>query len=143
MTVCWDASAVVKLVRDEPGRDVAAALWQSDVAAVASTLVRPEVASALSRSGHDGSLAPAAYETALASSTRILDGIDLISVTDDRARRAADLVATSRLRGADAVHLATALDIADLGAEVVLATWDRRLHEAALHAGLGVAPGEL
>lgn len=82
MIVCWDASAVVKLVRDEPGRDLA-------------------------------------------------------------ARRAADLVATSRLRGADAVHLTTALDIADLGAEVVLATWDRRLHEAALHAGIGVTPAEL
>jgi uncharacterized protein len=141
--VCWDASAVVKLVREEPGRDVAAALWEGDLAAVASTLVRPEAASALARSGRDGSLDPAAYDAAVASVARILDGIDLLSLDDDRARRAAALVASSQLRGADAVHLATALDIADLGAEVVLATWDRRLHEAALHAGIGVAPGEL
>ena len=45
------------------------------------------------------------------------------------------------LRGADAVHLASALALAD--PDLVIAVWDRRLHAGAATAGLHVAPAEL
>ncbi|MGH3923707.1 MAG: hypothetical protein ACRDTT_12710, partial [Pseudonocardiaceae bacterium] len=45
------------------------------------------------------------------------------------------------LRGADSVHLASALAIGD--SDLVVAVWDRRLHAGALAAHLGVAPTRL
>ena len=39
---------------------------------------------------------------------QILPGIRLVPLTDDRARRAADVAITCRLRGADAVYAAVA-----------------------------------
>lgn len=143
MIVYWDASAIVKLLLDEEGRHLAETIWAGDAGAAVSTLVRPEIASALARARRAGGLAPLAYEAALASSRRLLDEVDVIAVTDARAQRATGLVGDHGLLGADAVHLATALDLADLGADVVLATWDRRLHGAAVDSRLTVAPAEI
>lgn len=143
MIVVWDASAVVKLVRREPAHDLAGQLWQADVTSVASTLVIAEVAAALARSHREGWLTPSAYAAVVAAGRGLVDQVDLLAVTERRAQRAADLVDAFRLRGADAVHLATALDVADHGSEVVLATWDRRLHAAAFDAGVSVAPAQL
>jgi hypothetical protein len=42
---------------------------------------------------------------------------------------------------ADAVHLASALALAD--PDLVIAAWDRRLHAGAATTGLPVAPAEL
>lgn len=54
------------------------------------------------------------------------------------ARAAGRLAERRALRGYDAVHLASALAIDD--ADVVLATWDRALAEAAAGETLAVAP---
>jgi hypothetical protein len=53
-------------------------------------------------------------------------------------RHAGELAGLHALRGADAVHLASALAIAD--PDLVIAVWDRRLHAGALAAGINVAP---
>ena len=45
------------------------------------------------------------------------------------------------LRGAAAVHLASALAIAD--PDLIIAVWDRRLHAGAAAAGLLVTPAQL
>lgn len=55
--------------------------------------------------------------------------------------RAADLTARHSLDGADAVHLAGALSLAP--ASPVLAVWDKRLHAAALAAGVRTLPASL
>lgn len=56
-------------------------------------------------------------------------------------RHAGQLARTYACRGADAVHLASALAIGD--PELVFAVWDRRLHASANAARLRVAPSEL
>ena len=56
-------------------------------------------------------------------------------------RHAGQLARTYALRGADAVHLASALAIGD--PDLILAAWDRRLHAGAQAAGLNTAPAEL
>lgn len=142
MIVCWDASAVVKLLRREEGSDLARRLWRSDAAAVASTLVHAEVAAALARGRREGGLTRPAHEQAVVRCRKLLAELDLFAVTERRATRAAQVVDTFGLRGADGVHLATALEVADTGADVVLATWDRRLSAAAWDAGVSVAPAE-
>ena len=64
-----------------------------------------------------------------------------VELTASVERHAGVLAREHALRGADAVHLASALVIGD--PDLVLAVWDRRLHTAALAAGLRVAPARL
>jgi predicted nucleic acid-binding protein len=54
---------------------------------------------------------------------------------------AGQLARVHALRGADAVHLASALAIGD--PDLVVAVWDRRLHAGAKAAGVRVAPAQL
>lgn len=63
---------------------------------------------------------------------------DLVTVGVDPvlARSAGRLAEDFGLRGYDAVHLATALELGD--EEIVVVTWDRDLARAAERAGLGI-----
>ncbi len=65
----------------------------------------------------------------------------IVEVTQDLVEHAARLVATRELRSLDALHLAAALVIAD--ADLVLATWDRRLHAAAAAERLPLVPARV
>jgi hypothetical protein len=56
-------------------------------------------------------------------------------------RHAGQLARSHALRGADAVHLASALAVAD--PDLVVAVWDRRLHAGAAAASLHLAPASL
>lgn len=51
--VYFDSSAMVKLLVEEDGSDVAAALWDGCDAAVSSRLAYPEVRTTLAAAGHD------------------------------------------------------------------------------------------
>lgn len=54
---------------------------------------------------------------------------------------AGDAAEVYGLKGYDAVHLATAVRLSPDSPELtVMVTWDRRLREAALQAGLRIAP---
>ena len=54
--VYFDSSALVKLVLDETGSDVAAALWNACDAALSSRLAYPEVCAALAAAGRNHDL---------------------------------------------------------------------------------------
>ena len=54
--VCFDSSALVKLVLDEPGSNVAAELWNASDAALSSRLAYPEVRAALAAAGRNHDL---------------------------------------------------------------------------------------
>jgi uncharacterized protein len=62
----------------------------------------------------------------------------IVEVDEDLVQRAGELALERDLRSLDALHLAAALLLADV--DIVLATWDRRLHSAAAAEGLAVAP---
>ena len=64
-----------------------------------------------------------------------------VELSADVERAAGSLAATHQLRGADAVHLASALALGP--ADVTVAVWDRRLHAGAVASGLAVAPATL
>ncbi|HEY5017110.1 MAG TPA: hypothetical protein VIJ82_22120 [Streptosporangiaceae bacterium] len=63
--------------------------------------------------------------------------VELTAAVEQHAGR---LARAHALRGADAVHLASALAIGD--PDLVVAVWDRRLHAGAAEAGLLVAPAK-
>lgn len=141
MLVCFDSSALVKLLVEEPGSQDAATLWDEADAVVASRLVVPEVTAALAAAARAGRLDEAPLQAVLRSWQEYLLALRLIELTPEVAALAADLAGKLVLGGADAVHLASALALD--AAHPVLAVWDRRLWSAARSAGLRVAPAAL
>lgn len=135
--VYFDASALVKLVVDEDGSDLAAQLWDGCDAAVASRLAHVEVCAALAAAGRNRRLTPRSLTAALDAWAGYWAAVRPVELTRDVEQAAGRLARTHALRGADAVHLASALALAT---DLVVAVWDDRLATAARAAGLGVAP---
>ena len=138
--VYFDSSASVKLLADEAGSDLAAQLWDGCDAAVASRLAYPEVRAALAAAARNHDL----DEHDLDDAERAWDGYWAatrpVELTAAVERHAGYLARAHALRGADAVHLASALAISD--PDLIVAVWDRRLHTGAQAAGLRVAPAQ-
>jgi len=139
--VYFDSSALVKLVVDEVGSGLAAELWDGCDAALASRLAYPEVRAALAAACRNHDLDDDELETAEQAWEEYWSATRPIELTRAVERNAGQLAPRHALRGADAVHLASALAVAD--AELVVAVWDRRLHAGAQAAGLRVAPADL
>ena len=136
--VYFDASALVKLVIDEEGSDLAAALWDGCDSALSSRLSYPEVRSALAAAIRDHRIDTRSSGKVLRDWERFWSAIQPVELTAAVERHAGELASASSLRGADAVHLASALviELPDL----IVAVWDHRLREGVLSAGLRVAP---
>ena len=139
--VYFDSSALVKLVLDETGSDVAAALWNACDAALSSRLAYPEVRGALAAAGRSHDLTDVEATVAAAEWETFWASMRPIELSAEVERAAGELAALHQLRGADAVHLASALALGS--GDVTLAAWDKRLHAAAAAAGLAVAPAAL
>lgn len=65
----------------------------------------------------------------------------VIEVDQELVEHASTLAVKRELRSLDALHLAAALVLPQ--DDLVMATWDRRLHAAALAEGLGLLPTSL
>lgn len=141
MLAVFDSSALVKLLVEEDGSELAATLWDEADAVVTSRLAVVEVPGALHAARRHDRLDDAGLEVALTLWKQLLSGLRLLELTEPLAARAAELASHLVLGGADAVHLAGALQFAD--ADPVLVVWDRRLHNAAVAAGLRAAPAAL
>ena len=139
--VYFDSSALVKLLVQEEGSDVAAELWDGCDAALASRLAYPEVCAALAAAGRNHDLSQDDLDVAEQAWEQYWASVRPVELTAAVERQAGRLARTYALRGADAVHLASALALADPG--LIVAAWDRRLHAGAATAGLLVAPAEL
>ena len=139
--VYFDSSALVKLVLDETGSDIAATLWNACDAALSSRLAYPEVCAALAAAGRYHDLTESETTTALTEWDEFWASIRPVELTPTVEHNAGHLTRKHRLRGADAVHLASALTLGD--ADLTMAAWDRRLHAGAGAAGLAVAPATL
>ncbi len=139
--VYFDASASVKLLAEEAGSDLAAQLWDGCDAAVASRLAYPEVRAALAAAARSHDLDEADLDEAGRAWEGYWAATRPIELTAAVEQHAGKLAEEHALRGADAVHLASALAIGD--PDLVVAAWDRRLHASAQAAGLRVAPAQL
>ncbi len=139
--VYFDSSALVKLVLDETGSDVAAAVWNACDAALSSRLAYPEVCAALAAAGRNRDLTESEASAAADEWEIFWSSMRPIELSPDVERSAGEFAVMHRLRGADAVHLASALVLGSQ--EVTVAVWDKRLHAAAAAAGLRVAPATL
>ena len=138
MIVYFDSSAYVKLLVEEEGSALAAALWDGCDAAVSSRLAYPEVRAALAASGRTRRLNPRSRRKAEAIWEEFWSATRAVELTATVAQHAGTLAGQHALRGTDAVHLASALAVGS--PDIVLAVWDERLRAGAVAAGLRIAP---
>ncbi|MBI1843535.1 MAG: type II toxin-antitoxin system VapC family toxin [Actinobacteria bacterium] len=139
--VYFDSSALVKLVLDEAGSDTAAALWNACDAALSSRLAYPEVCAALAAAGRNHDLTESEAAAAAAAWEIFWASMRPVELSADIEQTAGALASRHHLRGADAVHLASALALSSR--DLTVAVWDKRLHEGAAAVGLAVAPANL
>lgn len=126
MAIYLDASAAVKLVMEE-AESAGLDTWLADrPERVSSALLRTELIRAIGRS----------VPERLALARRVASRVTLIAIDDGVLASAAELGPAS-LRSLDAIHLATALRLADELEAIV--TYDRRMIEGARALGLPVA----
>jgi len=135
--VYFDSSAFVKLTIEEDGSDLVAELWDRCDAAVSSRLAYPEVRAAISAAARDHRLDAADYRAAVQLWEQYWAAVRVIEFSESVSAHAGSLAGDHRLRGADAVHLSSALTV---GADQVVAVWDARLASAAQRLGLSTVP---
>jgi predicted nucleic acid-binding protein len=139
--VYFDSSAFVKLLVEETGSDLAVDMWDGCDAAIASRLAYPEVRAALAAAARNHDLDARDLETAEEAWEQYWAATRPVELTADVGRHAGELARLHALRGADAVHLASALAMGDI--ELIVAVWDRRLHAGVRAEHLLVAPALL
>ena len=139
--VYFDSSALVKLLVDEAGTDIASELWDGCDAALSSRLAYAEVRAALAASARNADLTVRELRAAEATWEEFWSSMRPVELTPSVERSAGQLAVQRALRGADAVHLASALAVEAAG--LVVAVWDRRLRAGVTAEHLAVAPATL
>lgn len=135
----FDASALVKLLNGEEDHERASGLWAAADFVTASHLAYAEVPAALAAGHRNRRYDDAGLRDMVARWERLRTNLRPIKLTASVAIRAGALAERHALTGADAVHLASAEAIGS--ADLIVATWDRRLATAAQDAGYRVLPG--
>jgi uncharacterized protein len=138
--VYFDASALVKLCVAEPGSDLASALWNRADVVATSRLSDTEVRAALAAGERGGVLDADERAQALAVWEQLWPALHLVEVSPEVLDRASTLAGANghALRGADAVHLASALVLRH--DDSIFAVWDERVAGAARAQSLRVLP---
>lgn len=135
MLVAVDSSAIVKLVLEEEGSDFARQVWREADRVVATRLARIESASAVAAARRDCRIHRRGAARAHAELESLWLEVDVQELSSRIESAAIALVRSSSVSGADAVHVAIAIETG-----AVLLTWDQRQAEAAAAAGLAVIP---
>ena len=136
--VYFDSSAFIKLLVEEAGSKLAAALWNGCDAAVSSRLAYPEVRAALAADGRTLRLDAKEQSHAQSLWEDFWAATRPVEFTEPVAAHAGALASRYSLRGTDAVHLASLLAVSST--ETVFAVWDEGLRAGAAAAGIRTAP---
>jgi predicted nucleic acid-binding protein len=142
--VYLDASALVKRYIVERGSRATAALTAGSGMIATSIVTRAEVAAALAKAVRVGLVSGDRARTAQRSFAGDWPDLVRVPVTEALVERAEALAWAHGLRGYDAVQLASAITWQEaVGTEILLATFDRQLWEAAPQAGVRAWPDAL
>jgi len=129
---------LIKTLLEEDGSAIADEVWALASSRIASRLVYPEARAALAAAERAGRIHSTALRAAVDELERACAAMSLIGIDWALALQAGEIAEQHALRGYDALHLATALNVDS--AELVLVTWDRDLARAAVGAGRAVIP---
>jgi uncharacterized protein len=134
----FDASALIKLVIEEPGSDDAAALWDGADAVLSSRVANAEVRAAIAAAHRAARLTTEQNAGAKRLWSQMWMALRLVEVSQDVGQHAGDLAEEHALSGFDAIHLASALLVDADG--LIVATWDTRLATATIAVGIPTLP---
>jgi len=141
LIVFFDTSALLKRYVTEVDSDAVALLWKNATSIAASHILYAELAAAFARRRRELPATVDALDQAQQTFRQDWPTIHRVPVDDAIDRRLDDLLSRHPLRGADAIHLASALLVRDaLQQPVTFACADIKLVTAARAEGLGVQP---
>lgn len=104
-----------------------------------SRVAYPEARAAFARRQRECAITRAALARAVAALDRDLDRFVVVELSAKVARRAGELAERRTLRGFDAIHLASALEVEELTGQMPgFYSFDDRLRAAAVTEGLAV-----
>jgi len=137
VTLYLDTSALVKLYVREPGSAETQARCDAASIVATSRVAYPEARAAFARRRRESVLTRTALTRAVAALDRDLEHFVVIELSARLARFAGELAERRALRGFDAIHLASALELERLtGASGAFFCFDDRLRKAAVAEGL-------
>jgi uncharacterized protein len=137
----FDTSALVKLLVQEPGSEVAEEIWDAADTVATGRLAYPEARAALAAAKRDGRLSAPTHRRAKDEFEALWQQTWIVELSSSVAADAGKLAEQHGLRGYDAVHLASALTVGD--PQLVMVCWDSDLSAAASNVNLAVAPPTL
>jgi len=140
-TTYLDASAIVKILLREAEAETARWLWHSADRRTTSVVAYIEAGAAIAAAVRVRRLRIDPAAGRLAEFDWRWGELEPVGLDDEILGIAGSLADDEGLRALDAIHLATALFVAD--ARTLFVTWDRRLADAASRLGLAVAPASL
>lgn len=144
MIAYLDASALVKRYIVERGSRETIALTADSELTATSIVSRAEVAAAFAKAVRAGLVKDEVARRAQRQFAGDWPDVVRVPVTESLAERAERLAWEQGLRGYDAVQLASALTWQEsVGEQIVLATFDRQLWEAAKRTGFMAWPDQL
>ena len=138
MIAYLDSSALVKLFLDEPDSHIARGVWESGALLVTNRISHAELACALATAVRADRYEPGAVDSEVIDGTFLSESADLIEADADVVDLAAVVGVRHGLRGMDAIHVASAMQLVEFGSTLV--SWDERQRRAALAEGLPVYP---
>lgn len=134
-----DSSALVKVYAIEPGHEEVQALLDKHAGLLFTSVVTyAEVLSAISRGHRSGRITEREYREAKSGFSQNWREILIIELKEDVLADAERLIDSYGLRGFDAVHLCSAIWLAE--PRLSFACFDQRLRVAAESEGFAVVP---
>ena len=129
----------MKLYVREAGTDETKARLDAATMVATSRVAYPEARAALARRRRESAITRGALARAVTALDRDLGRFVVVELSAKCARRAGQLAERRALRGFDAIHLASALEMEELtGAAPRFCCFDDRLREAASAEGLSI-----
>jgi predicted nucleic acid-binding protein len=126
-----DTSALVKLYVEEPGSDEVGARVERASAVVTARIAYAEARAAFARHRREGGLTGAELRRVVQQLDHEWSTYGVVDAGENVVRRAGALAERHALRGFDALHLASALELRRAGGEIAFMSFDARLTSAA------------
>jgi uncharacterized protein len=135
-----DTSAFVKIYVDEPGAHLIRSVAKGAEILVTSVIAYAEVRSAFARRRRFGDFSAETLARIKSQFERDWPEIETVPIDDQKARRAGEFAEIYRLRGFDAIHLASAEYFQRSLGPMTFACFDADLARAASSCGMTLLP---